>query len=92
MKAFLNWFLDFFKDGFQAVRASRLAKILLLILLFKFIFFYGFLKAFLFPRYLKPHYESDQHRSEQVIQDLTKSRDTNENSKPSKTKNLTEDD
>jgi hypothetical protein len=73
----LNWFLDFFSDGFRAIRASRLAKILLLILLFKFIMFYGFLKGFLFPRYLKPHYESDRHRSEQVIQDLTRSRADN---------------
>lgn len=69
----LHWLLDFFRDGYHAIRASRLAKILLLILLFKFILFYGFLKGFLFPRYLKAHYESDRHRTEQVIRDLTRS-------------------
>lgn len=62
----------FFTDAFRAVRASRLARILLLILLFKVIMFYGFLKGFLFPRYLKPRYESEEHRTEQVIQDLTR--------------------
>ena len=57
---------------YQGIRASRLAKILLLIIGLKVLLFYGFLKGFLFPRYLKPHYESDAHRSEQVIDDLTK--------------------
>ena len=52
------------------IRRSRLARILLFILLIKFLVFYGFLKGFLYPRYLKPNYESDQHRSEQVMKDL----------------------
>jgi hypothetical protein len=73
VKVALNWLLAFFTDGYRAIRSSRLARILLLILLFKFVMFYGFLKGFLFPRYLKPKYESDKHRSEQVIQDLTRS-------------------
>ena len=51
-------------------RRSSLARILLFILLIKFLVFYGFLKGFLYPRYLKPHYDSDQHRSEQVMKDL----------------------
>ncbi len=63
----------FFADAFRQIRNSRLARILLLIILYKFLIFYVLLKGFLFPRYLKPHYESDQHRTEQVLEDLTKS-------------------
>jgi hypothetical protein len=51
-------------------RNSGLARILLIIVLIKFIVFYGFLKGFLYPRYLKPQYESDNHRSEEVMRDL----------------------
>lgn len=51
-------------------RRSKVARILLLIVLFKFIVFYGFLKGFLYPRYLKPKWESDEHRSNHVINDL----------------------
>lgn len=54
----------------SGIQNSRLAKLLLLIIFIKFLIFYGFLKGFLYPKYLKPHYESDQHRSEQVIKDL----------------------
>lgn len=49
---------------------SRLARLLLLIVFIKFIVFYGFLKGFLYPRYLKPQYENELHRSEQVMRDL----------------------
>ncbi len=54
----------------SGIQNSRLAKLLLLIIFIKFLIFYGFLKGFLYPKYLKPHYESDQHRSEQVMKDL----------------------
>lgn len=63
----------FFRHLYNSIKASKLAKILLLIVFLKFLIFYGFLKGFLYPRYLKPKYESPEHRSEQVIQDLTKS-------------------
>jgi len=66
-------FIGFFKSLYLPVKKSKLAKILLLIVFLKFLIFYGFLKGFLYPRYLKPKYESPEHRSEQVIQDLTKS-------------------
>lgn len=55
------------------LRKSRLAKILLIIVFLKFLIFYGFLKGFLYPRYLKPKYESEQQRSEQVIEHITQS-------------------
>jgi hypothetical protein len=47
-----------------------LAKTLLLIVLIKVLIFYGFLKGFLYPRYLKPKWESDEHRSNEVMKDL----------------------
>jgi len=64
-----------FIKGFIVIplRESRLAKILLLIVFFKFVVFYGFLKGFLYPRYLKPKFESEQQRSEQVIEHITQS-------------------
>lgn len=55
---------------YRTIRNSRLARMLLMILLIKFIFFYGFLKGFLYPRYLKPRYENAEHRSQQVTKDL----------------------
>jgi len=68
---FLKTTAGIFSSGFELIRSSRLAKILLLIVFIKFMIFYGFLKGFLYPKYLKPHYESDAHRSEQVLDDLT---------------------
>ncbi len=53
-------------------RRSRTFRILLLIVLFKFLLFYGFLKAYLYPRYLKPKWESEQHRIDSVTEDLIK--------------------
>jgi hypothetical protein len=55
---------------FKAIKSSQLAKILLLIVFLKILIFYGFLKGFLFPRYLKPKWESDEHRSNEVMKDL----------------------
>jgi hypothetical protein len=54
----------------NAINGSRLARILLLIVFLKILIFYGFLKGFLFPRYLKPKWESDEHRSNEVMKDL----------------------
>jgi hypothetical protein len=58
------------KDGIQYIKRSKMAKILLIIILIKFLIFYGFLKGFLYPRYLKPKWESEQHRIESVTHDL----------------------
>ncbi len=62
--------LQWIFDGFNNIRKSRMAKILLLIIFFKFLIFYGLLKGFLYPRYLKPKWESEQHRIESVTEDL----------------------
>ena len=51
-------------------RNSKLAKALLLIVLIKILIFYGFLKGFLYPRYLKPKWDSNEHRSNDVMNDL----------------------
>ncbi len=71
VRQFLKTTAGIFSSGFELIRSSRLAKILLLIVFIKFMIFYGFLKGFLYPKYLKPHYESDAHRTEQVLHDLT---------------------
>lgn len=60
----------FWENIFNVFRQSRLARILLLIVLLKFLIFYGFLKGFLYPRYLKPKWESQEQRSEEVMQNL----------------------
>lgn len=63
--------------GYNKVSRSRLVKILLLIILLKFMVFYGFLKGFLYPKFLKPQYDSPQHRSEEVMKDLLQSTESN---------------
>lgn len=74
----MNSIAVLFVSGFQIIRSSRLAKILLLIVLIKFLFFFGFLKNFLYPRYLEPNYESEQQQSEEVIRDLTTTHNSSE--------------
>lgn len=61
---------SFIKNGILYIKRSKMAKILLIIILIKFLIFYGFLKGFLYPRYLKPKWESEQHRIESVTHDL----------------------
>jgi hypothetical protein len=60
-----------FRNIYTTFRYSRLAQALLIIVLLKVLIFYGFLKGYLYPKYLKPKWESDEHRSNQVIDDLT---------------------
>lgn len=64
--------IDFLSNIPKVFRRSRTFRVLLIIVLFKFIIFYGFLKAFLYPRYLKPKWESEQHRIDSVTEDLIK--------------------
>ena len=58
------------KNIYYTFRNSRLARILLLIVFFKILIFYGFLKGFLYPRYLKPKWDGPEHRSNEVLKDL----------------------
>jgi hypothetical protein len=60
----------FFSFLFQKINQSPLVKILLLIIFIKFFVFYVVLKRYVYPRYLKPPYHNEQHRSEEVMKDL----------------------
>ncbi|HPF92904.1 MAG TPA: DUF4492 domain-containing protein [Tenuifilaceae bacterium] len=70
MKAFFLGIAQIAVTAVNTFRYSKLAKALLLIVLIKILIFYGFLKGFLYPRYLKPKWESDEHRSNEVMKDL----------------------
>ncbi len=59
---------DIFKHIYGVFRSSRTARVLLLIVLIKLSLFYGFFKNYWFPTHLKPVWESEQHR----IEDVTK--------------------
>lgn len=60
----------FITESIISIKKSRIAKILLIIVFIKFLLLYGFLKGFLYPRYLKPQWESEQHRIESITHDL----------------------
>lgn len=51
-------------------RHNKLAKKLLLIFLIKFILLFIVLKAFIYPNYLKPKYDSKEHRIESVTEQI----------------------
>ncbi|MFO7923315.1 MAG: DUF4492 domain-containing protein [Bacteroidales bacterium] len=70
MKKLLNMIVKMSSGILIIIRNPSLARILILIVFIKFLVFYVFLKGFLYPKYLSPHYESDEQRSEQVIRDL----------------------
>jgi hypothetical protein len=70
MLSFFKAIGEIAKNIYRTFSQSRLAKSLLIIVLLKILIFYGFLKGFLYPRYLKPKWESEQHRSNQVMDDL----------------------
>jgi hypothetical protein len=70
MKSFFSGFTQITIGMYTTFRDSRLAKTLLIIVLIKVLIFYGFLKGFLYPRFLKPKWESDEHRSNDVMNDL----------------------
>lgn len=48
----------------------KLAKKLLIIFLIKFVLLFIVLKAFIYPNYLKPKYESKEHRIEIVTEKI----------------------
>lgn len=51
-------------------RQSKTARALLLIVIIKLSIFYGFFKSYWFPNHLKPEWESEQHRIEDVTNSL----------------------
>lgn len=60
----------FFGTIFNKIKSSRLAQVLLLVIFIKFMLFYGLLKGYLAPK-LRPKYDSNEHRSEEVIKHIT---------------------
>lgn len=63
-------FKKFFIGIFETFRQSKTARTLLLIVIIKFSIFYGFFKSYWFPNHLKPEWESEQHRIEDVTNSL----------------------
>ncbi len=59
-----------FNSVYMFFYRSKTARVLLLIVLIKFFIFYGFFKSYLFPRHLKPKWDSEQHRIDYVINEI----------------------
>jgi len=60
---------DFYYTGF---RSMTVGKNLWAIILIKLAIMFLILKLFFFPNYLKTNFETDQERSDHVIEQLTK--------------------
>ncbi|MDD3592055.1 MAG: DUF4492 domain-containing protein [Sulfurovum sp.] len=61
----------FYVDGF---RQMKVGKKLWLIIGIKLLIFFGIMKLFFFPNYLKTTYDTDEARSMHLIEHLTKER------------------
>jgi hypothetical protein len=59
-----------FFSVYSKFRNSKTARALLIIVIVKIAIFYGFFKSYLFPVHLKPEWESDEHRIEEVTRSL----------------------
>lgn len=70
MKTFFYTIVQVATNTITTFRNSKLAKALLIIVLIKILVFYGLLKGFIYPRYLKPKWDSEEHRSNEVMKDL----------------------
>ena len=70
MKALFYGIAQVATNTIATFRKSKLAKALLIIVLIKILIFYGFLKEFLYPRFIKPKWDSKEHRSNDVMKDL----------------------
>lgn len=70
MKSFFYAIVQIATNTITTFRNSKLAKVLLIIVLIKILIFYGLLKGFIYPRYLKPKWDSEEHRSNEVMKDL----------------------
>jgi len=63
--------LQFYIDGFKEMKLGRTLWAIILIKLFILFFV---LKLFFFPNYLKKNFKSDKERSENVIENFTKTK------------------
>ncbi len=61
-----------FQFYYQGFRAMTVGKKLWLIIIIKLVLIFLFLKLFFFPNFLKTKFDSDEERSNYVIEQLTK--------------------
>ena len=66
--------IKFYRDGF---RRMTVGKTLWKIIIIKLIIMFAVLKFFFFPNYLKTNFSTDQQRADHVINQLTRSTETN---------------
>jgi len=52
------------------IKGSRLAKILIIIVIIKMLIFHGLFQGYLFPKYFKPKWDSEQHQIEDVVKHI----------------------
>ncbi|MCD6091650.1 MAG: DUF4492 domain-containing protein [Bacteroidales bacterium] len=64
----LNRIFNFYLNGFKEMKVG---KQLWLIILIKLFIMFAILKLFFFPNFLKSNFDSDQERSDYVIEQLT---------------------
>jgi len=62
----------FYYDGFRNL--SPIGKRLWVIILIKLFIMFAILKLFFFPNYLNTNFDSDEERSDHVIEQLTKTK------------------
>ncbi len=67
-KHFMVRIFQFYRDGFRSMTWGRSLWIIILIKLFVM---FAILKLFFFPNFLKSNFESDEDRSNYVIEELT---------------------
>lgn len=67
---FTTPFRNVFRTVYQYLKASKLARILIIIVIVKMLLFHGLFKSYLFPRYFKPKWDSKEQRIDDVIQHI----------------------
>lgn len=67
---FKNPFGRIFFSVYHYIKGSRLAKILIIILIIKMLIFHGLFQGYLFPKYFKPKWDSEQHQIEDVVKHI----------------------
>lgn len=66
--AFLEKILSLYVDGFKNMKVGRKLWALIAI---KLLILFGVFKIFFFPNHLKTNFETDQERSDHIINQLT---------------------
>jgi len=69
MKKVIKWVFQFYYQGFKNMTIGRYLWIIIFI---KLIVMFLILKIFFFPNFLKTNFETDEQRSNYVIEQLTK--------------------